>query len=415
MASTPGDGALIHGFSGERLARLGAAFDDLTARGEYAGISVLVARGGAEVWRHHAGHADVAAGRPMADGDIHRIMSMTKPVTGVALMMLHEEGRWRLDDPVARYIPQFANLTVATADGGREPLARPMLMRDLVTSTAGFSMIVPPAIPLPGLVRSVPVAELYRSLDLQGGSLARMVERLSTAPLAYQPGTDFEYGVTHDVQGHLIEVLTGQSLDEVFAERIFRPLGMGDTAFELDSARRARLSTVYAWGPDGLMPSPASVTTTDGSRGSYPSAGGGLYSTLDDYLKFARMLADGGRAGDARLLSPASVKLMTSSLLPSGVQQHFGQRLNGLGYGVGVGVVEDPARATAMDAGYGRGTYYWTGWLGSWWWNDPVSDLTVIGVTQQEGAAMAHVGLPQFGADLRALCAALVYGALMAP
>ncbi|MGA0599628.1 serine hydrolase domain-containing protein [Caulobacter sp. KR2-114] len=355
------------------------------------------------------------SGGRWADETIHRIMSMTKPVTGVALMMLHEEGRWRLDDPVARHIPQFADLAVATADGGRAPLARPMLMRDLVTSTAGFSMIVPLHIPLTGLVRSVPVAELYRTLDLQGGSLSRMVERLASAPLAYQPGTDFEYGVTHDLQGHLIEVLSGQTLDDFFAERIFRPLGMADTGFELDAAQRARLSTVYAWGPDGLAPSPPSVTTTDGSRGSYPSAGGGLYSTLDDYLKFARMLADGGRAGGQRLLSPASVRLMTSSLLPAGVRQHFGQRLDGLGYGVGVGVVEDPARATAMDAGYGRGTYYWTGWLGSWWWNDPASDLTVIGVTQQEGAAMAHVGLPQPGADLRALSAALVYGALMQP
>ena len=415
MGSTSEAEGLVRGFSLQRLARLSQALDALTGRGEYAGIAMLIARRGEVLYRHHAGHADIEAGRPLADDTIYRIMSMTKPVTGVALMMLHEEGLWKLDDPVARFIPQFAGLTVATQDGGREALARPMLMRDLVTSTAGLSMLAPPEIPLRGLCRNVEVAELYRTLDLHGGPLDRMVDRLATAPLAYQPGTDFEYGVTHDVQGRVIEVISGQSLDAFFASRIFEPLGMADTAFELDAAQVKRLAQVYAWGPYGRVTAtpPGLATATDGGRGPYPSAGGGLYSTIPDYLKFARMLMDGGRAGDQRLLSPASVRLMTGNLLPDGVLQNFAQPLLGLGYGVGVGVVEDPARASFNGVGFGQGTYYWTGWLGSWWWNDPVNDLTVIGMTQQEGAAMAHVGLPQRGADLRALSAALVYGALM--
>jgi CubicO group peptidase (beta-lactamase class C family) len=405
------------GFSGDRLEALNAAMQAQVDGGKYAGITLGVARRGMVVNFRALGWRDREQDAPMRRDTIFRIASMTKPVTAVALMALYDEGRWSFDDPVSKFIPQFAGLKVLTPAGLVEP-DHPMTMRELLTSTCGIPSVLPLEMaPMAGaLVRNLAVTKLYAEADLSAGTVADMVEKISRLPLAYQPGSDFEYGLSHDVQGYVIERISGQGLDEFFRERIFEPLGMNDSGFGVVIADRERLATVYGYDEKGLLtPSHLDSSRAQGIQPAYLSGSGGLYSTAEDYLRFATMLAGGGVFEGARVLSPAAVGLMTRDLLPKGIQQHFAARLEGLGYGVGVGIVLDPGRASFNSGGFGVGTYYWTGMFGSWWWNDPVNDLTVIGPTQQDAAATAHVGLPHPAPDLRALSSALIYAALVDP
>ena len=402
------------GFSPQRLAKLDAAMKRQVDDGKFAGITTLVLRHGKIVDFQAVGQQDLATHAPMRKDSIYRIMSMTKPIVGVALMILYEEGRWQMDDPVSKFLPELKNLKVLNASGQLEAAQHEMTMRELLTNTSG---IAGPSVPVPGATRNPAVGKLYDAADLRGGTLADMVPRFAKLPLGFQPGTEFEYAMSQDIQGAVIERISGQTLDKFLEERILKPLGMVDTGFGVPTAKRDRLAAVYDYdGAGKLRPSP--YQTKDQVVGQTPkflSGSGGLYSTAPDYARFATMLASGGRLGGVRILSPATLKLMTSDLLPPGVKLHFIEKLDGMGYGVNLGIIEDAGRASYNAGAFGEGTYFWTGVLGSWWWNDPVNDVTVIGMVQQEFAAFAHFGVPTAAPNLRAMSASLVYGALTDP
>lgn len=340
-------------------------------------------------------------------------------------MILYEEGRWQMDDPVAKFIPGFDEVKVMTPAGDLVDPVHAPTMRELLSNTAGIASIsmmntggtAPPPNPAAvTLARNPAVAKLYDEADLRAGDLRAMGEKLVKLPLAYQPGTDFMYGISQDVHGYVVEQISGEKFDDFLQRRIFDPLGMVDTGFGVAPDERDRLTTVYGYDADGtLTPASMLASRANGEKPVFLSGSGGLYSTAEDYLRLSAMLAQGGVLDGVRILSPATIRLMTRDLLPDGVPQNFAARLSGLGYGINVGVVLDPGRASFNSGGFGVGTYYWTGLFGSWWWNDPVNDLIVIGMSQQDGAARAHVGLPSAAPDLCPLSTALIYAALVEP
>ena len=388
------------GMSAERLTRLHSAMQALVDDGRLAGITTMVARHGQIVDFRTYGYRDMEAGDPMAEDDIFRIYSMSKPITGVALMMLFEEGKFRLGDPVRRYIPEFADLKVAVGwspDGPvLEELDHPITIRELMTHTAGLAY---------GIGDPNPVDRLYASegvLD-PNQTLEDMIHKLAGLPLRQQPGTRWSYSIAADVQGYLVEVLSGQPFDEFLQERIFDPLGMVDTGFDVPAEDHGRLAQVYGYDRNGaLAASPAS----EGPVGSRPfldpatffSGGGGLVSTAMDYMRFCQMLLNGGELDGVRILSPTTVNMMSRNHLP----REMGEYAPGLGWGLDFSVVLDPVEAGSVSAG----EYSWGGAAGTWFWIDPVEDLVFVGMIQQFGS-----GRP----DVRSLSHQLTYGAITEP
>jgi len=399
------------GFSTERLRKLDAAMQAEIDTGKYAAISVMIARHGKLIKDSRYGYEDLANRSPLRADAIFRIASMTKPVTGVALMILYEDGKWQLDDPVSKFIPEFADLKVATAQGPAA-LNHPITMRELVTSTAGFAGGYDMGSANPE------VDHAYVQANLKSGTLADMVEKLSHIPLESQPGAKFRYGYQHDIQGAVVERISGQSFDRFLQERLFLPLGMVDTGFGVAPEKRNRLVPLYAYDHEMklvLAKEQGAFTPVAGEKPGYLSGAGGLYSTMSDYMRFAQMLASGGALAGVRMLAPSTVKLMMSDLLPEGVKLSFMHPIVGVGYGVDLGIVLDPGRASFNSGGAGQGTVFWTGAHGTWFWIDPVNDLVVLGMTQQETAGAAHMGLPSPAPDLRAISRSLIYQALTEP
>ncbi len=393
------------GFSSQRLTALGVNMHQLVEAGRYAGMTTLVVRHGKVVNFESHGMQDMEAKRPMQRDTIFRIASMSKPVTGVGLMILYEEGKWQLDDPVSKFLPEFAGMEVMTPDGQLVEPAHQMTMRELVTNTTG----------LPGgsNTRNPRVQKMYAAADLRSGTLADLVTKVGRLPLGFQPGTEFEYGLNQDVQGRVIEVLSGQTLDAFLRDRIFQPLGMVDTGFGVPAAKRSRLVPVYDYDARGKLV--RAEIPRSGEQPAFLSGGGGLFSTAEDYLRFAMMLAGGGEFGGRRILAPSSVLLMRADLLPPGVQPHYASKMLGVGNGVDLRIILNPGLASFNGGPTGVGSYMWTGAYGTWWWNDPANDLIVIGMVQQNDAAQAHVGGPTPAPDLRALTRSLVYAALVEP
>lgn len=374
------------GFSAERLARLDASLRQLVERREFAGIGVLAARRGKIFHAVHCGARDLARHAPLTPDTIFRIHSMTKPVTGVAMMLLYEEGRWRMDDPLAAHIPEFRELRVwpeAAAKRRRGTVApsHPPTMRELLTHTAGFSY---------GASEHA-VDRQYRdnrgrNLVLESASLGEMIGRLARIPLLWQPGTHWVYSVSVDIQGYLVEKLSGLPLAEFFQQRIFAPLGMNDTGFFVPPEKRVRFAEFYKRTPSGEL---EPVTETIAGLRDYaatpgmPSGGAGLVSTAGDYLRFAQMLLNGGELNGTRLLSPTSLKLMAANHLSEAVfaaSSGNGVLPPGIGFGLDFGIITDPARAATP---LGRGTFYWAGLGGAWFWVDPVHDLVCVGMAQR--------------------------------
>ena len=350
------------GFSIERLNRLDAAMRAEIDAGHYAGISVMIARHGRLAKSACYGFQTLEGRAPLREDAIFRIASMTKPIIAVAMLLLYEEGKWQLDDPVTHFIPEFADLKVMDADGGLVPLDRPMKMRHVMSTCAGFAFG-----PLLGSINPK-VDALYAAADLWSGTNDDLIAKLARLPLEAQPGTHFRYGLQQEVQGAIIKRLTGQTIDVFLEQRIFAPLGMKDTGFGVAPEQRDRIAPRYALdenlklflAPD-QSPFPAVAGTPAGVKPKYLLSIAGLYSTAQDYLRFAQMLANRGELDGVRLLSPSSVKLMTSNLLPEGVQMHFLQSFTGIGYGMNVGIVLDPARADFNGGAVGAGTFYWGG------------------------------------------------------
>ncbi|MGA3034001.1 MAG: serine hydrolase domain-containing protein [Terracidiphilus sp.] len=396
------------GFSPERLAYIDKFYSDKIDHGDLAGIVTLVSRHGKIVHFSALGYADIEKQLKMQKDTIFRQYSMTKAITSTALMTLYEQGRFQLDDPLSKYLPEFANLRVLrNPDGPLDEtvaLERPPTIHDIMRHTAGFTH---------GLDQSK-FDEQYVKADLFGldVSLEEMTKRLSQIPLRYQPGTKFVYSVGPDVQARLVEVLSGMPIDEYLQKQIFGPLGMKDAGYWLDSAKADRLATVY-WSKDGkLTPideahgrpgdmwlyQPWSVNSyTEKHKhmgGSY-----GLVATAEDYWRFAQMILDGGQLNGMRILSPQTVQFMGQDhLKPAGIPDLDKDN----GFGLGFAVMQNEAAAGGLGS---VGGLSWGGAATTTFWIDPKEDMVVIAMTQHMGAPAAS--------DAVGHLQTLVYSALM--
>ena len=374
------------GVSAERLERLDAGMQAMVDDGKLAGIVTMLARHGKVVFTDTVGKLDLGKDDPVELDSIFRIFSMTKPVVGTALMMLHEEGRWQLDDPVSKYIPAFADLQVFTGvdgDGAMqvEPVerGRRITMRDLMRHTAGLGYVLNPRHPVNRAVID------GRVLDT-GAPLETMIDKLVRIPLLSQPGTAWAYSISVDVQGYLVEQISGQPLGVFLRERIFDPLGMVDTAFHVPPDKMHRVGARHTPGPDGALVAPPGGAQAPNAPLKGPSGGGGLYGTAPDYLRFAQMLLNGGELDGVRLLAPRSVELMAANHLTDAQQATY--RRPGQGWGLNFSVVTD---GPASGESWSTGSYYWVGIAGTWFWVDPEEDLTFVGMIQNNRGAINEV------------------------
>jgi CubicO group peptidase (beta-lactamase class C family) len=313
-----------------------------------------------------------------------RIYSMTKPVTSVAALMLLDEGRFRLDDPVARFLPAFADPRVYVSGSGAEmktrPAEQPLLIRHLLTHTSGLTF---------GFYHSHPVDALYRDAGLEssvapGSDLAGTCDVYAGLPLQFEPGTEWNYSVSTNVLGRLIEVVSGQDLDEFLAERIFGPLGMADAGFCVTDEQAGRLAELYGEDAEGRI-TPIAGLPLHG-RPRFLSGSGGMVASAHDYHRFMEMLRRRGELDGARLLKPETVDTMAANHLPGGADRRtFGSALHrepgnaGLGFGLGVSVVVDPEITRSPSS---EGAFGWSGVASTTFWVDPRHDLTVQFYTQ---------------------------------
>lgn len=372
------------GMSAERLARLEPMIQGYIDRKEIAGAVVAIARNGKLVHLAAHGAMDVAADKPMRTDALFRIASMTKPITSVALMQLWEQGRVALSDPVSKFLPDFASVQVEVVgtDGitKQVPPNRPMTVRDLLTHTAGLGNSYR------GNVERYRQTMRVRADD----DNAAFVARLASLPLNYQPGSEWQYSAATDVVGHLVEVISGQSLDHYFAEHIFAPLGMSDTAFYLDDDRGGRLTAQYHPGAGGGIelgdPGTGESRWISGPKQLFRGAGG-LVSTASDYLRFQQMMLQSGELDGVRILAPATVSLMLAN--------HTGELPlwlpgPGMGFGLGYGIVTDRgAAATPLSVG----SAYWGGAYCTISWIDPEQEL--VGVLMTQLRPYTHVNVRQ--------------------
>jgi CubicO group peptidase (beta-lactamase class C family) len=371
------------GFSTERLENLHRLIQQEVDERQLAGAVTILARHGKVVDYRVYGQKDMATGAPMTKDTIFRDYSMTKPVTGVAMMILYEQTKWLPWDPIAKYVPEFANLKVYggfNADGKMvlvDPAHAPM-MRELMSHSAGFSY---------GNGHS-PVDALYQEQKpMQSANLQEMIDKLAKLPLNYQPGNAWMYSASMDIEGYIIEKLSGETLPQFMREHIFDPLGMKDAGFYVQAEKRARFATNYHDDGQGHLTPTAAMTGAGDylTEPTMPSGGGGMVSTAEDYYRFAQMLANGGELDGKRVLSPATVKLMASNhLAPElltgewGIGQHVMRP--GFGYGFNCAVVFDPPTAGLP---VGQGTFFWDGAAGTWFWVDPTNDVVFVGMIQR--------------------------------
>ena len=364
------------GMSEERLARLRPILQQYVDDGVTAGIQVLVARDGKVVMHENFGVADVESGEPMTDDSLFRVYSMTKPVTGVGMMLLYEQGLFSLGDPLAKHIPEFKDLKVYAGDdeNGKpilEAPERPPTVHDLLRHTAGFTY---------GWFGDTYVDRQYVEANVldENSSLKDMIDKLADIPLLYQPGTRWHYSVSVDIQGYLIEKLSGQDPETFLRERIFDPLGMDETTGWLDQRETARLAKVHTHNEAGELVVDTGFWASDFySPPGLFMGGAQLISTTDDYWRFAQMLLNGGTLDGVRLLSPFTVDLMTSNRLPETVPDR--QMSPGTGFGVDLGIVLD---STLLDVPSSDGEYSWSGAATTLFWVDPEERLVVLLFTQ---------------------------------
>jgi CubicO group peptidase (beta-lactamase class C family) len=383
------------GMSAERLTRLNAAMERLVADKQVAGLVTLVERHGKVVHFNSVGQLDVRKTDALQKDSIFRIYSMSKPVTGVAMMMLYEEGKWQLNDPVTRHIPEFAHLKVYTGkneDGTPklEDARRPMTMRELMTHTAGLGYVLSPINPVDKMIIDGNVLNA-------GAPLQTMIDGLTKIPLLAQPGTRWSYSIAVDVQGYLIEKFSGQTFGDFARKRIFEPLGMKDTGFYVPKEKLPRLAQVHTGSGSNLAvdpnrPDPAVIPLG-------PSGGGGLFSTAMDYARFCEMLLQGGQLNGVRLLAPRTVEMMrTNHVNPDPLKT----MPPGTGWGMDFQIVTD---AAAAGEAVSNGTFSWFGIAGTWFWIDPVTDLAFVGMVQHQNLGTTRA--------IHALSRSLVYQAII--
>jgi len=397
------------GFDSNRLDHIGAMGRRYVDDGKLPCSVVQVARRGEVVYRDAYGQADLASQTPVSEDTIFRIYSMTKPITSIVLMQLYEEGELLLENPVERYLPAFADMRVWSGGSDQAPQSVPatrtMTIRDILTHTSGLTY---------GFLRQHPLDAIYRQHKLGDFvvapySLSEAVERLASLPLLFEPGTSWNYSMSTDVCGAVIEAITGQTLAEAFAERVLGPLGMNDTGFWVQPANASRLASSYARGGDGkLMQIDAGATSPYLQPPPMLSGGGGLVSTLDDYQRFCSMLLAGGTLDGNRIIGRKTLDYMAKNHLPGGaLLNELGQSLfsevamEGQGFGLGFSVIIDPAANGTVSS---AGEYAWGGAASTAFWIDPVEELTVIFLTQL---------IPSSTYPLRRQLRAAVYQALL--
>ncbi|MCI3131891.1 serine hydrolase domain-containing protein [Phenylobacterium aquaticum] len=398
------------GFSSDRLRKLDRF---LAAKYVEAGrlpcAQVQITRGGELVHQTVLGHADLERKTPAAEDTLFRIYSMTKPITSLAFMMLVEEGLVALDDPVSRFIPEWKALGVYSAGTGpylMTPPARPMQMVDLLRHTSGLTYGFQSRTNVDAAYRKLKIADTHGPLDMDG-----VVAELAKLPLEFSPGEAWNYSISTDILGILVQRISGQSFESFLQEKIFAPLGMTDTSFSVREDQKLRFAACYNATPAGGLTLQDDPTTSPYlTAPTFHSGGGGLVSTAHDYMRFCRMLAGGGQLDGVRLIAPRTLKLMASNHLPGGQdltklsRSLFSEATNaGVGFGLGFAVTFDPVAAMLPSS---PGEYYWGGAASTAFWVDPAEDIAVVFMTQV---------LPSSTYPIRRELRTLVYSALTDP
>ena len=388
------------GFSPEKLARVSKFFQTEVDKGAIPGVTVVIARDGKVVYSQALGFQDREKKTPMKSDVIFRIASMSKPITSVAVMMLAEEGRIDLLAPVMQYLPEFKDVKVGVIKGEgsnatliTEDVQRPMTVQDLLRHTSGLVY---------GPFGNTLVHQAYSKANLfdPNQTLAEFVTKITKLPLAHQPGTVWEYGMSTDVLGRIVEVVSAMPFDRFVEERITKPLGMRDTGFYLSAEQAPRLAQPQ---PGGMPASNAANLTRE--KVKWLSGGGGMLSTSGDYARFCQMLLNGGSLGEARLLSPKTVALMRSDALPPGIPRLGYEEMAptpemGQSFGLGFAVRTEPGHSPVPGS---VGDFYWAGAYGTYFWIDPAEKLFAV--------LMVQMPFPQSGPYRRAM-RELVYGAI---
>jgi CubicO group peptidase (beta-lactamase class C family) len=400
------------GLSSERLARIERHLRErYIEEDRIAGAVTLVARRGQIAYLSAVGQRDRERKRPMTEDTLFRIYSMTKPVASVAMMILIEEARCALTDPVHRYIPSWEDLRVYRYGSypafQTEPARRPMTIRDLMTHMSGLTY---------GFMAHDAVDAAYRRVGVSGGipgeerpsTLKDMAEKLASLPLLFSPGTRWNYSVSTDILGHLVELISGKPFDVFLRERVFEPLGMRHTDFSVPPGAVDRFAANYRRQGNALAIEDDPQTSPFLQEQTFFSGGGGLVSTVEDYRRFCQMLLNGGHFEGKRVISRKTLELMTSNHLPGGkdlsdlATGSFSETTNdGVGFGLGFAVVLDPAKRQSHGS---IGEYYWGGAASTAFWIDPSEDLLVIFLTQL---------MPSTTYNFRGQLRSLVYGAII--
>ena len=361
------------GMSAQRLRRIDRWLEEEIAEQHKSGAVGLIARHGRIVWEKAFGYADAARHTPLRTDALFRLYSMTKPITSVALLTLYEQGRLQLTDPLERFVPAFKSVSVYAGSDSLghvvlRPPKRPITVQDVFRHTAGFTY--------GGYFSDTPVDKAYVAAGIgyaQLDSLSELVQKLATMPLLSEPGERFTYSFAHDVQAYLVEQISGQPFADYCRKTIFEPLGMRDTLFGEPAERSGRFPTLYQ--PDGHGGMTAVAPEQDEYRrfGTHPFGGISVSATIEDYLRFAQMLLNGGALNGVRILAPKTVELMSSNHLAPGTDKP--DWMQGLGYGLGVAVVEDPAQAGNVGS---QGEYGWPGVATTWFTVNPKEDLVAL-------------------------------------
>ena len=376
------------GFCPERLARIDRHFEGYVEQKKLAGWHIALSRRGQLVHSSTTGHRDIAADLPFTDDTLVRMFSMTKPITSVAAMMLYEEGLLELKSPISKWLPEFADTRVYRSGSHvapvTDPLVEPIRVWHLLTHTSGLTY---------GFHNTHVTDAIYRRGGFEwgnppGADLAGCCAMWASMPLAFQPGTEWNYGVSTDVLGRLVEVVSGMTLDEFFRTRIFEPLGMSDTDFHVHDDAIDRFSTLYVRNPatGEAVPAPDALGRISTSKPTMLGGGGGLVGTAGDYLRFAHMLLNKGELDGVRLLGSRTVDYMTRNHLPGGADlEQFARPLfaetsfDGMGFGLGFSVVLDAAENKVMRS---EGEYSWGGAASTIFWVDPVNEIVALFLTQ---------------------------------
>ncbi len=389
-AVVPGASAESLGMSSERVARIDALAKAMVERGERAGLAVIVARHGKIVLASQHGLRDIANKKPMQLDTLVRAYSMTKPVTSVAVMMLYEQGRFQLDDPIGRYLPELAQLQVLEkqADGSfkRVPAKPSITIHQLLTHTSGLAYNYPPQAG-------------YRRDDVLGQShtLAEMIPQLAKVPLLYQPGEGWSYSTSTDVLARLVEVLSGMSFDRFLSEHLFSPLQMNDSMLRVPTALRDRFAEVYTADANGKLVLATQLAPKSGpfdTDGRFLAGGGALVTTALDYWRFCQMLLNGGQLDGVRILASETVRYMTINhvpleyLPPKFAGPGGAELFAGYGFGLGFAVLLDPAKHGVAGP---AGIFRWGGLANTLFWIDPKTDLCVVVMSQHLPTAASRI------------------------